>query len=69
MPPIKVKVRKVGDSLSITLPVEILERTGFKAGDYLEWELEGDTAVVRKKDAKDGVVLTMKKVEDKKDET
>ena len=49
MPPIKVKVRKAGDSLAITIPAQMVEDLGWRDGDIVEWEIEGNTAFIIKK--------------------
>lgn len=50
---LKVKLRKVGGSLTITVPIEIIEALGFREGDIL------------KADAKDGKMIVEKKEENK----
>ncbi len=47
---LKVKLRKVGGSLTITVPTEIIEALGFKEGDILKADAKDGKLVVEKKE-------------------
>ena len=40
-------LRRIGGSLFITVPAEILRTYGLRVGDAIEWELGADEAKVR----------------------
>lgn len=44
------KLRKVGNSVVVTLPKNIVDQAGWKAGDNLAFELEEDKVVIRKEE-------------------
>jgi antitoxin component of MazEF toxin-antitoxin module len=52
LPPLTRKVRKIGDSLTINIPVEILDILKFKEGELLSVDIEGDKMIVKKKEEK-----------------
>jgi len=49
---LKVKLRKVGGSLTITVPIEIIEALGFREGDILKADAKDGKMIVEKKEEK-----------------
>lgn len=47
---IERKVRKVGNSTTITIPVEIVEEQGLHEGDVVVFESRGNQFIVHKKE-------------------
>jgi antitoxin component of MazEF toxin-antitoxin module len=48
LPALKRKVRKIGDSLVINLPVEITDIVKLKAGMFLFIDLDGEKIIMKK---------------------
>ncbi len=48
LPALKRKVRKIGDSLTINIPVEIIEILKFKEGEMLFLDVEDGKMIVMK---------------------
>lgn len=44
----KVKLVKIGNSLRMTIPVEVIEAMNIKEGDTLTVDVQGDSIVVKK---------------------
>lgn len=44
------KLRKVGNSVVVTLPKTIVDQSGWKAGDNLVFKLEEDTVMIQKEE-------------------
>ncbi|QGG48336.1 AbrB/MazE/SpoVT family DNA-binding domain-containing protein [Heliorestis convoluta] len=42
------KLTKIGNSLGVTFPIELLNRLGLQQGDNVSVEEQGDTIVIRK---------------------
>jgi antitoxin component of MazEF toxin-antitoxin module len=50
LPALKRKVRKIGDSLTINIPVEIIDILKFKEGELLFVDVEGDKMIVKREE-------------------
>lgn len=46
---IERKLRKVGNSLAVTIPMEVLQQIGLKEGDTLEFDTQGEKVTMKKK--------------------
>jgi putative addiction module antidote len=47
---IRLKLRKIGNSMVISIPAQVIEDLGLKAGDEMLLDVEGTTIKVRKRE-------------------
>ncbi len=64
------KLRKVGNSLAVTIPMEVLQQIGLKEGDTIEFSPQGEVVTLKKKEevVTEAFMALVKEICDENDE-